>query len=179
MLVKYIIAAYGASLNRSWPRGHLRRSASHEHWALGPEARGSDTQFGDTYRDSRLSRNLDYATTIPAGDLAPSAPIVQAGSGETRRLFDLFRSVHFTLLTFSARHIAGFPAIPDLLRVYIITRPGLASATESEALINRDGDAYRAYGVTKDALALVRADGYVSLSLDSSCLLAERWWGVG
>jgi hypothetical protein len=54
--------------------------------------------------------------------------------------------------------------MPGLLRVYTITRPGFAGATESDVLIDRDGDAHRAYDVTKDALALVRPDGYIGLA---------------
>jgi len=123
--------------------------------------------FGDTYRGSRLSRNLDNTTTIRAGDLAPSAPSVQARNGETLRLFELFRGTHFTLLIFSARPVSGFPDTPSMLRTYTITRLGTATATEGNVLIDSDSDAYRAYGITKNALVLVRPDGYVGLTAGS------------
>jgi 2-polyprenyl-6-methoxyphenol hydroxylase-like FAD-dependent oxidoreductase len=123
--------------------------------------------FGDTYRESLLSRNLDDTTTIRAGNLAPSAPCVQARSGETLRLFDLFRGTHFTLLIFSARPVPGLPEMPGLLRTYIITRPGTPTATAGNVLVDRDGEAYRTYGITKDALVLVRPDGYVGLTTGS------------
>ena len=123
--------------------------------------------FGDTYRSSGLSHNLDNTTTIRAGDFAPSAPRVQARSGETLRLFDLFRGTHFTLLTFSDQPVSGLPDMPGMLRTYTITRPGTATATEDTILIDRDEDAYRAYGITKDALVLVRPDGYVGLTAGS------------
>jgi len=124
--------------------------------------------FGDTYRDSRLSRNLDDLTTIRAGDLAPSAPRVQAKGGETLRLFDLFRGTHFILLTFGDRPMSGLLDTPGLLHTYTITRPGTPTATEGNVLIDSNGEAYRTYGITKDALVLVRPDGYVGLTAGSS-----------
>jgi 2-polyprenyl-6-methoxyphenol hydroxylase-like FAD-dependent oxidoreductase len=123
--------------------------------------------FGDAYRGSRLSRHLDNTTKIRAGDLAPSVPRVQAKSGETLRIFDLFRGTHFTLLTFSDRPMSGLPDMLGLLRTYTITRSGTPSATEDNILIDSDGDAYRTYGITKDALVLVRPDGYVGLTSGS------------
>jgi 2-polyprenyl-6-methoxyphenol hydroxylase-like FAD-dependent oxidoreductase len=126
---------------------------------------GTPHLFADTYRGSRLSRNLDNTTKIRAGDIAPSAPKVQAKSGEKVRLFDLFRGTHFTLLAFGDWSPSQLPeASHSLLRTYIISRPGTTTATESNVLIDRDGDAHRAYGITRDALVLVRPDGYVGLT---------------
>jgi 2-polyprenyl-6-methoxyphenol hydroxylase-like FAD-dependent oxidoreductase len=121
--------------------------------------------FGDTYRGSKLSRNLDSTTSIRAGDLAPSSLKVQASSGETLRIFDLFRGTHFTLLAFGNWSPSQLPSAPhSLLHTYTLARPGTPTATESNVLIDSDGDAYRAYGITKDALVLVRPDGYVGLT---------------
>ena len=53
--------------------------------------------------------------------------------------------------------------MPGILRAYTIARPDTATTTESDILIDRDGEAYRTYGITKDALVLVRPDGYVGL----------------
>lgn len=132
-----------------------------------PSAASTPHLFGDTYRGSRLSRTLDDSTTIRAGDLAPSAPRVQASSGETLRLFDLFRGTHFTLLTFGDRPMSGLPEMPGLLRTYTLTRPGTPTATEGNVLIDRHGEAYRTYGITQDVLVLVRPDGYVGLTAGS------------
>lgn len=128
--------------------------------------------LGDLFRGAwgRSATGISARAAPPRLDLrraVAGASIAQAGSGKTLQLFDLFWGVRSTLLTFSDRPLPGLPAMPGLLRVYTITRPGFASATESDALIDRDGDAHRAYGVTKDALALVRPDGYVGLTAGS------------
>lgn len=120
--------------------------------------------FGDSYRSSRLSRNLDDTTTIRAGDLAPTLPGVQASNGKTLRLLDLFQGTHFTLLTFSDRPISGLPAMPGMLHTYTITRSHTSTMPESDVLLDHDGEVYPAYGITQDALVLVRPDGYVGLT---------------
>lgn len=123
------------------------------------------TQLGITYRGSRLSRDLDDTTGIRAGNRAPDAPCVHATSGEQVRLFDLFRGIHFTLLAFG---IQPLPPLPEeclgLLRAYTITRPDNMIVSDKHTLVDCDGHASSAYGVTGDALILVRPDGYVGLT---------------
>ena len=134
-----------------------------------PMARGNALTphlFGDTYQ-GRLSRDLDDTTTIRAGNLAPTMPGVQASSGETLRLLDLFRGTHFTLLAFSDRPMAGLPAMPGMLRTYTIARPDTSATPGSDVLLDHDGEAYHAYGIMQDALVLVRPDGYVGLTTGS------------
>lgn len=123
------------------------------------------TQLGITYRGSRLSRDLDDTTGIRAGDRAPDAPCIRATSGEQVRLFDLFRGKHFTLLVFGDQPVPPLPAVSNgSLRAYTITRPGRTTTFADDTLVESDGHASHAYGVTGDALILVRPDGYIGLT---------------
>jgi 2-polyprenyl-6-methoxyphenol hydroxylase-like FAD-dependent oxidoreductase len=123
------------------------------------------TQPGITYRGSRLSRDLDDATGIRAGDRAPDAPCIRATSGEKIRPFDLFRGTHFTLLVFGDQPV---PPLPDVsnssLRAYTVMRPGSTTAISDHTLVESDGHASHTYGVPGDALILVRPDGYIGLT---------------
>ena len=129
------------------------------------------TQLGITYRGSRLSRDLDDTTGIRAGDRAPDAPCVSATSGEKVRLFDLFRGTHFTLLVFGDQPVPPLPDVsPGSLRAYAVIHAGSTTVTTSHTLIDSDGYASHAYGVTGDALILVRPDGYIGLTGGSTDL---------
>lgn len=123
------------------------------------------TQLGITYRGSPLARDLDDTTGIRAGDRAPDAPCVYATSGEKVRLFDLFRGTHFTLLVFSEQPM---PPLPDVsngsLHTYTVTRPGSTTAISDHILVDSEEHASHAYGITGDALILVRPDGYIGLT---------------
>ncbi|WP_330180004.1 FAD-dependent monooxygenase [Nocardia sp. NBC_01503] len=98
-----------------------------------------------------------------AGDRAPDAPLTD-GSGRAVTLFEVFRGPRATLLMFGGGtasseeiEVLGRP------RVVSVMRPGTAvadSPTGAE-LVDIDGHAYRAYGVTDGARALIRPDGYV------------------
>jgi 2-polyprenyl-6-methoxyphenol hydroxylase-like FAD-dependent oxidoreductase len=123
------------------------------------------TQLGITYRGSRLSCDLDNTTGIRAGDRAPNALCVHATNGEPVRLFDQFRGTHFTLLAFGTQPVLSLPAEDlDRLCAYTITHPGEMIVSDRHTLVDHEGDAFRAYGVTSDALILVRPDGYVGLT---------------
>jgi 2-polyprenyl-6-methoxyphenol hydroxylase-like FAD-dependent oxidoreductase len=119
-------------------------------------------QLGLGYRWSPLAVELVDRESpdglLRAGDRAPDAPCVDA-SGTSVRLFDLFRGPHFTLLGFGA-------GCADAVREVAAARPGLVDAhlvDPSGDVIDGDGCAVAAYGVTGDALVLVRPDGYVGL----------------
>lgn len=123
------------------------------------------TQLGLTYRESRLSRNLDDTTGIRAGDRAPDAPCVFATSGEKVRLFDLFRGTHFTLLVFGDQLVPALLDVSlDSLRTYVIKQAGSATAISDHTLVESDGHASRAYGITGNAFILVRPDGHIGLT---------------
>lgn len=107
--------------------------------------------LGIGYRWSSLADDR-LGGLLQAGDRAPDAPLL-GPDGSPTRLFDLYAGEHFTLLSF------GRPA------------PELGAAVRSFAvdagpgsLLDRDGHARRAYGVTADALVLVRPDNHVALT---------------
>jgi 2-polyprenyl-6-methoxyphenol hydroxylase-like FAD-dependent oxidoreductase len=120
-----------------------------------PEAR----QLGLGYPWSSLSVELvDRTDVLRAGDRAPDAPCVDT-AGVSVRLFDLFRGPHFTLLGFGAgcteavRQVAA--ARPDLATAHLVDPDG--------DVVDGDGHAVTAYGITGETLVLVRPDGYVGL----------------
>jgi 2-polyprenyl-6-methoxyphenol hydroxylase-like FAD-dependent oxidoreductase len=126
------------------------------------------SQLSISYRGSQLSRDLDGATGIRAGERAPDARCTDLSSGEAMRLFDLFRGTHFTLLIF------GDLPVPRLhegerehVRLHRIVRARNAGGTGEHVLADDDGQAHHLYGVTGGALILIRPDGYVGLTAKS------------
>jgi hypothetical protein len=84
------------------------------------------------------------------------------------RLFDVFRGVHFTLLTFGNQPALRLPDVySSVVRSYTITHPGNATAAP-ETLVDANGYAHRAYGIRGNAVILVRPDGYVGLTEEAS-----------
>ena len=131
----------------------------------GKETFADPSQLSITYRGSRLSRDLDDTTGIRAGDRASDAACVRAQSGEHVRLFDLFRGTHFTLLVFGDQPVPQLPAVYDgSVHTYTIALPENTVALTEHLLVDRDGQAHRAYGITGSALILVRPDGYIGLT---------------
>ena len=151
--------------HRVSPGGAPAAAQSITHAILNKHATVDPTQLSVTYRESPLSRDLDSAIGIRAGDRAPDAPCLHAESREPLRLFEAFRGTHFTLLAFCGRPGQYLPAASNsFLRVYTITRPGNTTTPDERTLIDRDGYAYRAYGIPDEAFILVRPDGYVGLT---------------
>jgi 2-polyprenyl-6-methoxyphenol hydroxylase-like FAD-dependent oxidoreductase len=131
----------------------------------GKETFADPSQLGITYRGSRLSCDLDNTTGIRAGDRAPDAACVCAESGKQVRLFDLFRGTHFTLLAFGDQPIPQLPTVYDgSLHTYTITPSNSTVALAEHTLVDSDGQAHRAYGISGNALILVRPDGYIGLT---------------
>ncbi|MGK4584789.1 FAD-dependent monooxygenase [Kitasatospora sp. HPMI-4] len=108
------------------------------------------------YRGGPLGCDLDDSTGIRAGDRAPDAPC-RTAQGEPLRLFDLLRGPHFTLLSFGDRPAPQASAVPG---TRVVTVGGHAGAD----LVDVEGHARRAYGVSGDAVVLVRPDGFVGLT---------------
>jgi hypothetical protein len=112
------------------------------------------TQLQLGYRWSRLSRNAAGRSSGPQpGDRAPDASCRDPLTGTRKRLFDLFRGPHFTLLGLGERSAAALDArTSDIVQPYLIGPGGL---------IDGAGHVGHAYG--QDALVLIRPDGYIAL----------------
>jgi hypothetical protein len=131
----------------------------------GKETYADVSQLSLTYRGSPLARDLDDTTGIRAGDRAPDALCTRVGSNEQVRLFDLFRGTHFTLLAFGEQPLPQLPEVyQGSLRAYSVVHPDKITATSDCTIIDSDGLAFRAYGITNNALILVRPDGYIGLT---------------
>ncbi|MFE0879645.1 FAD-dependent oxidoreductase [Streptomyces smyrnaeus] len=108
--------------------------------------RGRETQQLDlAYPDSSLSRHpaAPHPSPLSPGDRAPDAPLTAPGDsapGGARRVFDLLRGPHFTLLA------VGDAAPPAGLPAYLRTHAVAATAPYAP-----------------DGLYLVRPDGYLAL----------------
>ncbi|QFZ19269.1 FAD-dependent monooxygenase [Saccharothrix syringae] len=105
-------------------------------------------QLGLGYRDGPLSAQLVEAGAVRAGDRAPDSPCLDP-AGRPLRLFDAQRGPHFTLFGFGPGSAAAVRAAADAgvadLRAHLVP------------------DHPPAYGLTGDALVLVRPDGHVGL----------------
>ncbi|MFI9273143.1 FAD-dependent monooxygenase [Kitasatospora sp. NPDC052896] len=109
------------------------------------------TGLGIAYSDSALTQNPG------AGGRAPDAPCSDAATGRPMRLFDLLRGPHWTLLAFGAT--TGQQTPSDLRAFRVTTDPATAGP---DTVIDTDGHAHHAYGITGDELVLIRPDGYIA-----------------
>ena len=117
------------------------------------------------YRGSSLTLNpAGRDATLVAGDRAPDAP-VRGAAGSTRRLFDLFRGPHWTLI--------GHEAVGDVINGHKglhIHRIGRGCELQDEEAHFRD-----AYGLASEEWVLVRPDGYVAAILASGDTAKLQW----
>jgi hypothetical protein len=115
---------------------------------------------------------MDFGAGPRPGDRAPDARH-QGG----RRLFELLRGTHHTLLLFDGAQAteAGYEKLDAiasamdrrlgaLVRTHVVVpgaeRPSKLDASRS-VVLDTEGDLHRAYGATSECLYLVRPDGYV------------------
>ena len=93
---------------------------------------------------------------------APDAPCRDPFTGTPKRLFDLFRGPHFTLLGLGERCAAALSDLKTgIVKPYLIGPGGL---------IDDAGHVAHAYG--QDSLILIRPDGYIGLIADADNALA-------
>ncbi|MEV6735802.1 FAD-dependent monooxygenase [Streptomyces sp. NPDC051104] len=121
---------------------------------------GEDRQLGISYYGGPLApTDSGQTVTLRVGDRAPDAFLPHPSSRPTRRLFDLYRGPHFTLLAFgeqasvALRDIA-WPSRGTKLHRHTATRRAVPVGPAEEALLT-------AYGITGDTLLLIRPDGYI------------------
>jgi 2-polyprenyl-6-methoxyphenol hydroxylase-like FAD-dependent oxidoreductase len=124
------------------------------------------TQLGLHYRWSALAGGGEANAALRSGDRAPDARCLTRDGAE-RRLFDLFRGVHATLLGFGARTapvLAEIGAGPGArVHACAILRPGETLASDTvPTLVDVRSEAADCYGLSDGDLVLVRPDGYVA-----------------
>ncbi|MFD2474561.1 FAD-dependent oxidoreductase [Amycolatopsis silviterrae] len=126
------------------------------------------TQLSVNYRGSVLARD-DRADSaqLRAGDRAPDAPGLATTTGE-RRLFDLTRGGHFTLLNFG-------PRVETPLRAFHV----VAHPAADDEIADSGKHLTRAYSPTDRTLVLLRPDGYVGLISDAGDLSAVTEYLAG
>ncbi|MEV6769150.1 FAD-dependent monooxygenase [Nocardia sp. NPDC051030] len=130
-------------------------------------------QLDISYRNLLLHNPSDpsHDGRLHAGDRAPDAPLSTADGATT--LFDLFRGPHATLLVFGdapTPEITGPSVSTRIVSVLIpdnhSTAP-ISGTLDHDIVIDIEGHAFHAYGVTDSGHALVRPDGYVgALAVD-------------
>ena len=124
-------------------------------------ARGGDMKRGReahqldlNYRGSSLAAETAHRGPVRAGDRAPDARLVGAG-GQARRLFDLMRGPHWTLV------VRGDGTAPT-------SRPGLRVFRIGEDMTDPDGQMGRVYGLAEGDAVLIRPDGYLGMVASAS-----------
>lgn len=153
-VLKLSTKLYGADKQRSMPK--MKRGDAERQLAL--NYRGSSLAMETGSRSGKLK----------AGDRAPDAPC--EGRSNQRRLFDVFRGPHFTLLAFGESAALAIKKIewpsPSMMRSFAVLRAG--AALDSTTLIDASGDVHEIYGIGSgdERLILVRPDGYIGFVAD-------------
>jgi 2-polyprenyl-6-methoxyphenol hydroxylase-like FAD-dependent oxidoreductase len=127
--------------------------------------RGTETQQLDLhYRGSPLAMDdAKHPGRVRAGNRAPDAPCVDA-NGTQRRLFEIFRGTHLTLLAFGGSPEEVLARVRERrgagVKIVGVIRP--SAAKRDGVLVDVAGHAHHGYGVSEGAaLVLVRPDGYI------------------
>nr|WP_330217021.1 hypothetical protein [Alicyclobacillus acidoterrestris] len=123
-------------------------------------------QLSVGYRGSVLARDdRDETSLLRAGDRAPDATNLMTVQGE-RRLFDLTRGRHFTLLSFGVQ--PPLETSPFELRTFHVVK----QPTGPDDIADTEGYLASAYGATDCTLVLIRPDGYIALISDAGDISA-------
>jgi 2-polyprenyl-6-methoxyphenol hydroxylase-like FAD-dependent oxidoreductase len=121
-------------------------------------------QLGLNYRQSRLTREMrPEGDGLRAGDRAPDA-LGLVGPDHSRRVFDLLRGPHATLLGFGAR---WQPVIDECVAKSTGSLRGYVIVSDSESgspthYTDSEGHAQSSYG--DGALFVVRPDNYIGMA---------------
>jgi 2-polyprenyl-6-methoxyphenol hydroxylase-like FAD-dependent oxidoreductase len=121
--------------------------------------------LGVGYRWSSLAHDAGTTKDGPhAGDRAPDAPCRDAATGARVRLFEVFAGPHFTLLGFGPGTAASLRQVAQASGPAVRTCGIDTGGTGLGELHDAWHHARSAYGVTRDALVLVRPDNHVALT---------------
>ncbi|WP_030024151.1 FAD-dependent monooxygenase [Streptomyces monomycini] len=131
----------------------------------GDMRRGSDLHQIDVgYPDGPLATERRTGPAdggLRAGNRAPDAPCITP-DGTPRRLFDVFRGPHFTLLAVGDAEVAALDG--ELVRTCRVGGP-------APDLLDSEGHVRDAYG---EGVFLIRPDGYVGYAADDATGLPEE-----
>ncbi|KIJ65140.1 hypothetical protein HYDPIDRAFT_153117 [Hydnomerulius pinastri MD-312] len=158
---------------KSWRRGE-------ETYMLGVNYRGSRILVDDFGHESEGVGRNPYGDlnedAVRAGDRAPDSPglrLISGTSKPVKRLFDIFRPVHHTILVFTedAEYISSVVStvkgLPGRIARTVVVRPRNSEAASVHGADMEVGDgqgyAYRFYGVQgrTSRTIIVRPDGVV------------------
>jgi 2-polyprenyl-6-methoxyphenol hydroxylase-like FAD-dependent oxidoreductase len=118
------------------------------------------TQLGVSYRGSALAHDdRDETAPLRAGDRAPDATGLATVAGE-RRLFELTRGGHFTVLDFGTSTQCEFPS--HVRTLHVVGQPA-----GPDDVADTRGHLAGAYGAADRTLVLIRPDGYVAVISDA------------
>jgi hypothetical protein len=133
--------------------------------ASGPAVQrgGESLQLGIGYRAAKWVQELRAEPgVVHAGDRAPDAPGLVGSVGE-RRLFDLMRGTHFTVLAFGSKW-------GEVLRQANETYGAMLKIVLLDGVQWRDSASHAAqgFGVTRDTLFVSRPDWYVGFATEEA-----------
>ena len=132
-------------------------------------------QLGISYRDCASVRDdRDDAALLRAGDRAPDATHLITTDGE-RRLFDLTRGGHVTLLNFGAPAVTEAPPY-DTETFHVVAEP-----FGRNDIVDTARHLARAYEATERTLVLIRPDGYIGMISDAGdpSAVSDYFAGIG
>ncbi|MEJ9314537.1 FAD-dependent monooxygenase [Priestia megaterium] len=143
-----------------------------KHRLSGLKRGDEERQLGITYQGGPLAPDAAATKTLHVGDRAPDAPCI--GPDGARRLFDIYRGPHFTLLAFGANAAQALPKLtwPTAgaeLCSYIVGEEG---SGDVNCINDSTGELTRIYGITSDTLILIRPDGYIGNIITTNWLAA-------
>ena len=126
--------------------------------------RGKDEkQLALTYRGGPLAPvAADQTATLRVGDRAPNADLV-AADGRRLRVFDAYRGPHFTVVAYGPHAADALTELEwptagaELVRVIV----GTDGRKSDGVVTDPTGQFAELYGLTRDALLLIRPDGYI------------------
>lgn len=110
------------------------------------------------YGGPLASKETPQTDTLKSGDRAPDAKFKT--SGENKRLFELFKGTHFTLLSYGKHAITtskAYDISEQILKHYEINNV----ENSSQGIADYSKNIIKNYGLTTDTIILIRPDGYI------------------
>ncbi|QII03691.1 FAD-binding monooxygenase (plasmid) [Rhodococcoides fascians A21d2] len=129
--------------------------------------RGADEQqLTLTYFGGPLASAQSRRTAgVSVGDRAPDAVLLTTDGAPTR-LFESMKGPHFTAIALGpmaafALAVLQWPSVGAELRRLVITPDAVDVAAHMTVILDPKNELRKSYGITGDAIVLVRPDGYI------------------